>query len=284
MLQRLLLESPEFRNWRWIPVGRFDYKNSFGHLPGSNDAEIECIKRRCAAIIEHHDPDAVIGSSLIWTSTPSSPATLIDDVLTLCSIAKSQYIPVVAQEILLFEGNLRIVHRPTAPQSVLQEVIPQDSLGAFVKNGLAMLQQKDWKEDSGFIPAIQWYTQAQQLFRAGIFSLGFSLYWIVLEILGLAYIQRQSLRIDSKKERVMQFLNSKGFTGDSWSFLSDAVEDWYKVRNYAFHEGHLPDWPRGKLEQRWTQLAEFVSFVLVDLLQPQGENRRDQIGMRLSKY
>lgn len=282
-LQHLLSEFPQLNDWYCIPVNEFDYTRSLGYLPGTNEGEIKCVKRHCTVIVEHHDPDAVVGSSLIWKNMPSSPATLIDDILTLCSIAKSQYIPAIAQEILSLDRPLRIIHRPIAPPSDLKEVILQDGLESFITDSLATLQQRNWKEVSGFIPAISWYAQAQRLFRAGIFGLEFSLYWIVLEILGLAYVRKLSPEMH-KEEQVTEFLNSRGFTGNSWSFLTDAIEDWYRVRNYAFHEGRLPDWSKDKFEQRWRQLAEFVSLVFADLLQPQSEDQKEQIGSRLSGY
>ena len=107
-----------------------------------------------------------------------------------------------------------------------------------------------------------------------------------LEILGLAYVKKHNLedKITYKKERVREFVKSRELTGNSYSFLRDATEDWYVLRNHAFHQGKLPDWPQDRFERRWRQLAEFASFVLADLLQPQSQVQRDQIGARLSGY
>ena len=279
-------ELPQLNDWRWIPVDKFDYEKSFGYLPGFNVSKVGQIMKVCAWIVEHRDPAAVLGSSLIWSSTPESPTTLLDDIFTLCSVAKSQDIPIVGQETLWPNGKLEINQRVTAPASVLEEVIPHGSLGAFIKGGLTTLQQVDWKEDTGFKPAIFCFAQAQRSFRAAMFSLECSLYWVVLEILGLAYVRKHNLegKITHKKNRVIEFLKSREFIGNSYSFLNNAIEDWYCLRNYAFHEGKLPDWSRDKFERRWRQLAEFASFVLADLLQRQSQIQRDQIGARLSRY
>lgn len=284
-LQHLLTRLPELKDWQWILKQQFDYKKGFGFLPGTNVSEVECIIKRCSAIIEHRNPGTVIGS-FIWKSRPDSPATVVDDILTICSVAKAQYIYARAQEVLEPSGKLRIVHRPDAPASDLKEVIPEASLGAFIIDGLSRLKQQNWKENIGFDPAIHWYAQAQRLFRAGIFPLELSLYWIVLEVLARVYIQHQGLltKIRNKADRVKEFIDSRGFKRGSWSFLDAAIGDWYKVRCAAFHEGELPVWSQQKFEQRWRQLAEFTSFVLADLLQPQSHSQKDQIGMRLSGY
>ncbi len=282
-IQTLLPQLPALQGWRWIYADQFDYEKSFGHLPGPNDFEVECIKRKCTIVVEHHDPNAVVGS-LLRPALPPSVATIIDDILLLCSIARSQYIYARAQETQLPDGGLRIRQSPVAPLSDLKEVIPEGNLEDFIVDSLSILQQHDWKEHNGFVTAIRWYAQAQRSFRAAIFELEVSLYWIVLEILGSTYVQRQQLAITYKKERVREFLNFGGFMTNSWSFLSEAIEDWYEVRNAAFHEGNLPTWSDRKFEQRWRQLAEFTSFVLADMLQAQSPSQKDRIGLRLSSY
>lgn len=285
-LRVVVTTLPLFQGWHWIPVGKFDYEKSRGYLPGLNVAEIECIKRKSSAIIEHHNPTLVIGSSSLWMPGKRSPATLIDDLLTLCSIAESKYISARAVETLLAEDNQHVVHRPITPLGDLQEVVPRVGFEAFVLEGLAKLQEQTWKYETGFTPAIYWYRQAQQSFHAGIFGLELSLYWIVLEVLGGAYVQKQGLstKVRNKKERVKRFIISQGFNGSFWNFLDAVIDDCYEVRCASFHEGTLPSWPQNKFEQRWRQLVEFVSFVLADLIQEQHKEQRKQIAVRLSQY
>lgn len=285
-LEAIITTLPLCHGWQWIPIGKFNYERSRGYLPGPNVAEVECIKRKCAAIVEHPNPNIVIGSSMIWTSGDRSPATLIDDLLTLCSIAESKYINARAVEILLPDNNQHIIHRPVAPFSSLQEIVPPAGLEAFVLEGVTRLQEQKWKHETGFNPAIYWYRQAQQSFHASTFALELSLYWIVLEILGGAYVQRLGLstRIRNKKERVKSFLTAQGFDGLPWNFLSTLIDECYEVRCVGFHEGRLPPWSHTKFEQLWRQFVEFVSFVLADLIQRQIDEHRKTIASRLSQY
>ncbi len=284
-LRRLLPRLSEFNGWQWIFALDFNYEESFGFLPGTNASEIECIKRKSIAIIENRNPDAVI-RSLIWEFRQEIPATVIDDILTLFSIAKCKYIHARAQEVLEGDGKLHIIERPIAQPSILEEIICQEELENFIISSFSSLKQEGWKKDTGFIPSIHWYAQAQRLFRAGIFNLECSLYWIVLEVLAGAYVQRIGLakKIQNKKKRVSELIKSRGFDGNSWSFLDDAIEDWYQLRNFAFHQGELPTWTQQKFEQRWRQLAEFTSFMLADILQIQSQTYKNQIGARLSSY
>ena len=285
-LEAILTNFPLCQGWQWIPISKFNYEKSLGYLPGPNVAEVECIKRKCVAIVEHHDPKTVVGSSTIWTSGERSPATLIDDLLTICSIAESKYISVRAVEILLPDNNQHIIHRPVAPLSDLQEIIPPAALEAFVLEGMNKLQEAKWKNETGFNPAIYWYRQAQQSFHANTFALELSLYWIVLEILGRAHVQNLGLsaNIRNKKERVNSFLTAQGFDGPPWNFLSALIDDCYEVRCASFHEGRLPPWSHTRFEQRWRQFVEFVSFVLADLIQRQIGDHRKTIASRLSQY
>ena len=153
-IQDLLPQLPALQGWQWMPADQFVYEKSYGHLPGTNEFEIECIKRKCTVIVEHHDPNGVVGS-LLWNDLLPSPATIIDDILMLCSIAKSQYIYARARETLFPSGRLNISQRPIAPPSDLQDVVPQGSLGGFIIDSLAKLQLQNWKDDVGFMPAIE---------------------------------------------------------------------------------------------------------------------------------
>lgn len=285
-MQTIIANLTHFDGWLWTPVNRFDYKKSFGYLPGSNEVEIEYTKSKSLSVVEHHDPDSVIGHSLIWTYGKRSHATVIDDLLTLCSIAESRYIYTRIVEACLPDVDLQITHRPIAPMSDLKEIIPRANLQSFVCESLDKLQQQTWKDEIGFIPAIIWYSQAQRSFRASIFSLELSLYWVVLEVLASAYVQRQGLsaRMRNKKERVKKLIDSYGFLRSPWSFINSAIDDWYEVRCASFHEGKLPSWSNTKFEQRWRQLAEFVSFILASLLQKQDAAWENQIAARISAY
>ncbi len=170
--------------------------------------------------------------------------------------------------------------------SDLKWIIPRANLQSFVCESLDKLQQQAWKDEIGFIPAIIWYSQAQRSFRASIPPLELALYWVVLEVLASAYIQNQGLsaRIRNKKERVKKLIDSYGFLRGPWSFMNSTIDDWYEIRCASFHEGKFPSWSNTKLEQRWRQLAEFVSFVLASLLQKQDNAWENQIAARILAY
>ena len=286
LIQNVLEKLPEFNQWQWIPADKFDYPTSRGYLPGSNDAEVEYTKRKCTAIIEHNNPAKVIGNSLIWHSDELSPATLIDDFLTLCSIAQSKHIYVRGLEYLTPDGDLRIIQRPIAPPLPFREVIATANLCTFIFAALFRLRQPGWKDNTGFLPAIHWYSQAHRSFRTGMFPLEMSLYWIVLEVLALAYIQKYHLEstVKRKDERVRIFVSSMGCVNGAWGFLDDAISDWYAIRCASFHEGQLPTWTPSKFQQRWRQIGEFTSYILAALLQKQSLARSNQIGAILSGY
>lgn len=284
-LHDIISKLPSFKDWQWISANKFDYKKSHGYFPGL-DEEIECIRKKCSAIIEHHNPTLVIGSSLIWNTGRGSPATIIDDLLTLFSIAQSKYINARVVESLLPGNQLDITHRPIAPLSSHNQVIFDVELETFIAESLVRLQDYNWIQESGFKPAIYWYRQAQQSFRASMFSLELSLYWIVLEILAEAYVQKNGLTrtIRYKKDRVKGFLASQRLQDGHWGFIDTIIDDCYEIRCASFHEGKLPKWPTERFEQRWRQFVEFVSFVLANLLQEQSEENRKQIALRISQY
>lgn len=282
-LRAFLVDSSFVSGWVWIPVAQFDYEHSYGYLPGTNKLEVEYILRHCVAVLEHRDIDSTLGTSRLWKDPR---ATIVDDILLLTSIAKCEYIFARAQEILHANGELELIQRPIAPPSDLNGILPDDELGSFAVDSLTRIGQQNWKETTGFVPAVHWYSQAQRLHHAGEFALELSVYWIVLEVLARAHVggQRLASKLKNKLKRVEAFVSSRGFDRDSWAFLQGVLKDCYSVRCAAFHEGKLPQWSRHEFEKRWRQLAEFTSLVLVDLLQPQSNARKNDVAQRLSSY
>ena len=113
-LRDIMNKLPSFKDWQCVSASKFNYKKSYGYFPGLDD-EIECVRKKCSVIIEHHNPTLVIGSSLIWSTGRGSTASIIDDLLTLFSIAQSKYINARTVESLLPGHKLNITHRPIAP-------------------------------------------------------------------------------------------------------------------------------------------------------------------------
>jgi len=90
----------------------------------------------------------------------------------------------------------------------------------YVSEGLGLIEQNpSWLEETGFVPSIYWYTQAQVSYLTGPSVLEMALYWVRVETLAGTYVDRQGLAIPNKKEWVKHFIADKGYTvgsGISW--------------------------------------------------------------------
>jgi hypothetical protein len=87
------------------------------------------------------------------------------------------------------------------------------------------------------------------------------------------------LGINKKDKRVKRFVNDNGYTGEVWNFLETAIDDWWKARNYAFHEGKegTEELSYDLLARRGKQIRDFASLVFVEMLQKQEYSRKIQL-------
>ena len=86
-----------------------------------------------------------------------------------------------------------------------------------------------------------------------------------------------------KKELVKRFINDRGYVGNNWDFLDEVIDDWCKIRSALFHEGS-ETFSLGVLPMRRQQVRDFTSLVFVEMLQKQGDARKNEIAARMQNY
>ena len=164
------------------------------------------------------------------------------------------------------------------------DIISLSNLGRFISQALTFIgSNPTWLEESGFIPSLYWFQQAQisRVTAPSILEMG--LYWVSLETLAGVHFDSKGLEIKNKKERVKRFINDKGYSGGVWGFLDEVIDDWYTVRNDLFHEGKQK-LPLELLIKRGKQIRDFTSLVFVEMLQKQEDARKNEIATRMQNY
>lgn len=278
-LKNVQRESGKFSDWELIQGSDFEHKKSYGYKEiFIRDASLlEALAKR-SVIAENRRPENS-KPSLIWNN-----ALLIADVLTLLSVARARYYSILAVE--KNSGDKYSISWGVMTREIpgSWDIVPISNLGQFVSRALTFMEQNlVWLKDSGFVPSIYWYTQAQLSDHTGPSVLEMALYWVSMEIVAGTYIDGHGLGITNKKERVKRFITDKGYTGSSWNFLDEVVDDWYQIRNDLFHEGkQLLSVEVLKMRRR--QVRDFVSLVLVEMLQEQGQARNREIAARMQNY
>jgi len=164
------------------------------------------------------------------------------------------------------------------------DIVSISNLGRFISEALTFIEQNpSWLEESGFIPSIYWYTQAQLSYLTSPSVVEMAFYWVCMEVVASTYIDESGLGITNKKERVNRFIRDRGYTGGNWDFLNGVVDDWYQTRNALFHEGKQL-LSVEVLKKRRQQVRDFVSLVLVEMLQRQQETRKVELANQIRGY
>ncbi|MFC2050739.1 hypothetical protein ACFLTN_06140 [Chloroflexota bacterium] len=281
-LQQVQKQTGCLDEWQLFDASVFDHKTSYGYEPELtiDEALIEAVAKRCSIIAETKQPEKS-PPSLIWKD-----ALLIVDVLTLLSLAHARHcIALLVEKQLEHSPSLSpVIIPPTTTDS--SEIVSFSDLSKFVSAGLGLFKgNRTSLEDNGFIPSIYWYHQSQQALGMAPSVLAMALYWVSLEIVATAYIRINGIAVSHKIDIAKTFIHDKGYSGTAWNFLNSVVDDWYSIRNFLFHEGKespaLDKHKRGVLLQ---QVRDFMSLVLVEMLQDQGETRRKQVADQISKY
>jgi len=278
-LRNVQQESGILNDWELMHGSEFNHKQSYGYKQVFEQDELllEALAKR-SVVAETKQPQTT-KPSLLWNS-----ALNIADVLTLLSVARARYYSTLA------------VEKNTGPHYSIAwglmtreiagnwDIVPITHLGTFISEGLDLIEQNpSWPEETGFVPSLYWYTQAQVSYLTGPSVLEMALYWVTLEILAGTYVDRQGLVISNKKERVKRFIADKGYTGGLWDFLNQAIDDWYQTRNALFHEGQQ-ELSVDVLTTRRQQLRDFASLVLVEMLQKQDNTRKKELATRMQDY
>jgi len=265
--------------WELIQGSEFNHKESYGYkeILDRDELLLQAIAKR-SVIAETRHP-ASIKPSFIWNN-----ALIIADILTLLSVARARYYSCLAVEKNLAENYSIAWGVMTREIAGNWDIVPITNLGTFVSEGLGLIKQNpSWLEETGFVPSIYWYTQAQVSYLTGPSVLEMALYWVSVETLAGTYADRQGLAIPNKKERVKHFIADKGYTGRLWDFLNQVIDDWYQTRNALFHEGQQ-QLSVDVLTTRRQQVRDFTSLVLVEMLQKQDEARKKELVIRMEGY
>ena len=268
---------PELSGFEASRAREFDFRESFGYASGAHDTDVSYFLTLADVVVEHHEPSRV-RSSQLWTGDGKMPMSLIDDILVLSSIAKNRHVHAVAREYIEDKsGSFRTY--PTVALSASQRVIAVADFEGFLTTALSQLQVPTWTDSSGFAPAIHWYYQTQSMAGGAPGILQLAMYWVTLEVL------EQARGFGGKKKsKVRQMVTAQGFRDSNWRFLDDALSDWYRARNYMFHEGRQPNWDSAKLQGRLDQIAEFTSALLADACVPRASGWKSQLGVTLQRH
>ena len=280
MLRNIQQESGKFNEWELIRSSDFSLKKSYGYRDGihkQDELMLDAIAQR-SIIAETRQPKSV-KTSIFWNNALS-----IADVLTLLSLARARYYSAFAIERNLGENysiSWGLIPRDIAGN---WDIVSISNFGKFISEALTFIEKNpNWLEESGFVPSLYWFTQAQISYNTAPSILEMGLYWVSMETVAGTYIKANKLGIRSKKKIVKRFISDKGYSGGVWSFLDEVIDDWYLVRNDLFHEGKQK-LSLALLSRRRQQVRDFTSLVLVEMLQPQGEERRKLIAERMQSY
>lgn len=278
-LRNVQQECGRLDEWTLMQGSEFDHKKSYGYkeILDRDELLLQAIAKR-SVIAETRQP-ASIKPSFIWNK-----ALILADALTLLSVARARYYSCLAIEKNLakkYSIGWGVITREIAGS---WDIVPITSLGTFISEGLGFMEKNpSWLEESGFVPSIYWYTQAQISYLTGPSVLEMALYWVSVEILASTYINGQGLGITNKKEQVKRFIADRGYTGRLWDFLDQIIDDWYQTRNALFHEGQQ-ELSVDVLTTRRQQVRDFTSLVLVEMLQKQDEARKKELVTRMQGY
>ncbi len=280
MLETVQRESGRFEEWELSQGSYFVLSKSYGYRADSMPTHDKLLLKALAklsVIAETRQPTRV-KPSILWAR-----ASNIADILTLLSLARGRYYPV------MIENNLGQTHGINWGLIAEElegswDIVPIDNLGGFISQALTYIDNNpSWLEESGFIPSVYWFTQAQKSCFTAPSILEMGLYWVSLETLAKAHNDNNGLGIKKKDKRVKRFIWDKGYTGEAWDFLDKAIDDWYIARNDAFHEGK-EKLSFDLLAKRGKQIRDFTSLVFVEMLPKQEDAGKNEIATRMQKY
>ncbi len=280
MLEAVQRKSGKFNEWKLLEDSEFDYKQSYGYEENfiRDEPLLEALAKR-SVIAETRQPESV-KPSILWPK-----ASNIADALTLVSLASARHYSILAIEKKL--GTSYGITWGLIPRDVAgnwNNIVSISNFGRFISEALTFLEDNPgWLEDSGFIPSFYWYEQAQRSEFTAPSILEMGLYWVSLEVLANTYIETQGINIPHKKRRVECFVTDRGYTGSTWDFLGEAINDWYTARNDLFHEG-TEKLPIELLAKRGKQIRDFTSLVFVEMLQKQDDARKNKIATQIQNY
>ncbi len=274
-------DSGRLDDWELLQGAKFDHKRSYGYKEIFKKDEIllEAIAKRTGAVIAETRQPQNVKPSVLWKNALS-----IADVFTLLSLARARYYSTLAIEKNI--GETYNISWGLIPKDIAGswDIVSISDFGKFISEALTFIENNpSWLEESGFIPGLYWYTQAQISYLTAPSILEMGLYWVSMETLANAYLDSIPLKIKYKKERVKRFILERGYSGSVWGFLDEVIDDWYSVRNDLFHEGKQ-NLSRKLLIKRRQQVRDFTSLVFVEMLQKQEDARKNEVATRMPNY
>jgi hypothetical protein len=278
-LKAVQTESKKFDEWELIQGSSFDFKESYGYQGVFEKEEVllDAIAKR-SVIAEAKEPESV-RQSILWKN-----ALNIADVITLLSLARAKYYSTLAVEKRKEDRYSISWGLITREDPGNHDIIVLSNLGNFISEALNIIESNlSYLEGNGFLPSIYWYAQAQASYSTSPTVLEMALYWISVEILSSVFVNTKCINENRKKEIVKIYIRERGYVGGNWGFMDELIDDWYATRNSVFHEGEQA-FSSDKLKIRRQQVRDFTSLVLVEMLKPQDEKRKEDIARRIGKY
>lgn len=278
----------ELSHWQCIPKSSFEY-SPMGPIEVASN-KLKCWLLNTWIVLQSLEgmTQRSLTPSQLWPQTPRAATTLVDDILVLASILSCQPILAVAVEWEKGGRSGYTTYASGPEHSIFCRLVYRWSeVADSFPPALRLLGDDDWKQSTGFDPAVYWYVQAQRLLWCAPSVTEIAVYWVCLEILGRAFNDSlpQGHKIAGRgahMERVVRMLDSRGYDVGDTNWLKPAIKDWYDFRNKAFHEGSAPNLSDEASAQRRFQIGGFVSLVFADMLGLISEQRKTRVFCRLA--
>ena len=232
--------------WHAIAPAEFYYESSYGFDPELNRHPNEIRKfdycQKEATIILEYRGEPPNDSLFV----PSSERTLIDDLLAFMSLYTGEYCQYLYKERSTTDGqfNASVAVQINHDRNYPDWAGPMRGAVAFFETALLSVPSLDTTQ---IRLAIRWFFSALTEFEIGRPIVEAALNWVCLES------QANYLGLPGNKfKQVEALLQRQGFT------TIPRMHDFYKLRNDAFHEGQLSNFPESD-----AQLARHVGRVLV---------------------
>lgn len=230
-LRNVLEEIGRFDDWELMQGSDFEHKKSYGYKEVfvRDQSLIEALAKR-SVIAENKQPENC-QASLIWNN-----ALLIADVLTLLSIARARYYSTLVVEKNVGDKYSISWGMLTPEIAGSWDIVTISNLGRFISGAVAVIEQNpNCLRESGFIPSIYWYTQAQLSYLTGPSVLEMALYWVTIEIVAGVYVEGHSLGITNKKERVKRFTKDK-------EVIEQTIGDFHPDQIFVNGDAYIKDY------------------------------------------
>jgi len=259
------LAAPFLKEKGWVTINpeNCSYKLSYGFDPNVIPApdqlsQIEYSLRISAAVVEYRG-EPIFDSVFV----PDSDYTVIDDLLAFMSLYTGRYWQFMWREY----GGSAINWKGSSAMQVSyhwglgEQAGERNRTLSFFEKALATIPNLDRIQ---FALAIQWFFSALREFEVGRPLIESALNWVCLES------QANYLRLAGNKlEKAKSLLAEKGFP------TIPRLEDLYRLRNDAFHDGKLSKLNESDAEAARTAGRALVRAQILNLIGMSQSDFRD---------